>query len=147
MILVSLILFSLFVFLELSITWSKYPALLELVSKYHGTTNTDLQKIYVAAIESVTTEFVTPVTAFYTIFIPAVAAILVSLIMIKDNEFGKIISIIGLVSGICNAFSVIGGYFFAPFGQLVILGSFLILFWFLGVGIKMLQLRKRISIL
>ena len=59
------------------------------------TSNTELQKIYIAAIESVTSEFTTSVTAFYTIFIPSVAIILTSLIMIKDNKFVKIISFLG----------------------------------------------------
>ena len=45
MMLIACVLFVLFVFLELAITWSKYPALLDLVSRYQGTNSTELRTI------------------------------------------------------------------------------------------------------
>jgi hypothetical protein len=141
-ILISGTLFTLFVFLELAITWSNYPTLLELVSKYKLAANDTQKTIYLSGIEFASTEFQTPITAFYTIFIPAIAAILASCSMFKSKIFGKLIAYIGLISGICNAFSVLGGFFYKPFGKLVIAGSFLILFWFLGIGIYFLKLKQ-----
>jgi hypothetical protein len=145
MMLISFVLFILFVFLELAITWSKYPALLDLVSRYQGTENNELRTIYMAAIESLSIEFQTPVTAFYMIFIPSIAVIVASYVMIKVRVCSIAISIIGMISGICNSISVIGGYIYDPIELLVIPGSFLQLFWFLGIGITLIKQRKIIS--
>lgn len=137
--LISLILFTLFVFLELSITWSKYPSLLDLVSKYHSVSDGEMKLIYLAAIETVSAEFQTPVTNFYMIFIPSVATILACVAMFQTKLAHKSIVIIGLVSAICNAVGSMGGVFIKPLGNLVVAGSFLVLFWFVGVGIALLR--------
>jgi len=142
--LASLGLYCLFVFLELAITWSKYPVLLNLVSRFRTAASPDIQQMLVIGIGSVTSEIFSPMTAFYTIFIPSVAVIRASLVMIRDGNFGKVIPTVGMVSGFGNAVSVVGGFLFKPLGQLVVLGSVLVLIWFLGVGVKMLQLRRRV---
>ncbi|MDP1725950.1 MAG: DUF4386 family protein [Bacteroidota bacterium] len=140
--LISLMLFILFVFLELAITWSKYPALLEIVSRYQATENNELRTIYLAAIETLSVEFQTPITAFYCIFIPSIAVILASYVMIKERVGSIAISVIGLISGTCNAISALGRYIFEPLESIVVLGSFLSLFWFLGIGVTLIKKRK-----
>lgn len=140
--LISGVLFTLFVFLELAITWSNYPTLLELVSKYKLASTDEQKTIYLSAIEFASTQFQTPITAFYFIFIPSIAAILASYTMLMSKRFGKIIPYVGLISGLCNAFSVVGGFFYEPSKNLVIIGSFLILFWFLGIGIYFIKLKQ-----
>lgn len=144
MLLVSFSLFALFVVLELSITWSKYPAIIDLVSKYHLSTDSELKLIYLAAIETMSSEFQTVVTSFYMIFIPSIATILASIALFQTKISNRLIAIIGLISGSCNAISSMGGFIYKPLGNLVVLGSFLILFWFMGIGIALLKQRSNL---
>lgn len=137
--LVSAALFSLFVLLELSITWSKYPALLDLVGRHREAVGAEAPLVLQAAIEAVSAEFQTPVTAFYMIFVPSAAIIIASVAMLRTGAFGRITAIIGLASGVCNAISSLGRYLYEPLEKLVLPGSFLSLFWFLGVGIRLLR--------
>lgn len=138
------LLFTLFVFLELAITWINYPTIIELFQKYKLASSETQKQIILSAIEFASTSFQTPVTAFYTIVIPSLAVILASYVMLKSKEFGKVISWIGLVSGICNIISVLGGYFGTEFLEaLVIPGSFLSIFWFTGIGVHFIKLSKK----
>ncbi len=141
-ILVAQILFALFVFLELSLTWSNYPTIIELSQKYSLASVESQRLMILSVIEFASTEFQTPVTAFYTIVIPSLATILASYVMFKSKDFGKIIPSIGFISGICNIVSVWGGYFFEPLEKLVIPGSFLVLFWFAGIGLKFIKFSR-----
>ncbi len=132
-------LFTLFVFLELSITWSHYPTIIELFQKYNLASSESQRLMILSAIEFSSTSFQTHVTAFYTIVIPSLATVLASYVMYKSKEFGRIIPLIGFISGSCNTVSVWGGFFFESLERLVIPGSFLILLWFLGTGIKLIN--------
>lgn len=133
------IFFVLFVILELAGTWSLYPAIIELYQKYIISNSTSQQTIYISAIEYASTHFQTTVNAFYTIVLPSLATILYSYVMLKSRAFGKLIPIIGLISGICNTISVFGGLYFDPLKKLIIFGSFLSLFWFMGTGLKFIS--------
>ena len=141
-VMISELLFALFVFLELSITWTNYPTIIELSQKYALSSSETQRLMILSAIEFASTSFQTPVTAFYTIVIPSLATILASYVMFKYKDFGKIIPFIGFISGICNIISVWGGYFFEPLEKLVMPGSFLALFWFMGIGIKFIKKSK-----
>jgi len=101
-------LFALFVFLELSITWTNYPTIIELFQKYNLASSETQRLIILSAIEFASTSFQTPVTAFYTIILPSLATILASYVMFKSKDFGKIIPLIGFISGSCNIISVWG---------------------------------------
>lgn len=136
------LLFTLFVFLEFSITWTNYLTIIELAQKYNLASSDAQKQIILSAIEFASSSFQTPVTAFYTIVIPSLATILASFVMFKSRDFGKIIPLIGFISGTCNIISVWGGYFLEPLEKLVIPGSFLILFWFAGIGVKFIKLSK-----
>ncbi len=136
------VLFALFVFLELSITWTNYPTIIELFQRYNLASSETQKLMALSAIEFASASFQTPVTTFYTIVIPSLATILASYVLFKSKDFGKIIPFIGFISGICNIISVWGGYFFESLEKLVIPGSFLILFWFSGIGIKFIKLSK-----
>ena len=139
------ILFALFVVLELSGTWSIYPTILELYRNYELSDTAEKQLLYLAAIEYGSTHFQTSMNAFYAIMLPSLATIIYSIIMLKSKDFHKIISVIGLISGICNIVSVIGGLIFEPLKQLIMPGSFLSLFWFFGFGIKLIKESKEVN--
>jgi len=142
MILISVALCTLFVVLELSITWSNFPAIIELVNRY-GLATTETQKaLYLSTIEYASSVFQTPVNGFYTIFIPSIAVILFSIVMLKSAKFSKVVSYVGLLSGILNAFSVIGGLFSSTLELIVIPGSVLALIWKFAVGVKFLKLAR-----
>lgn len=137
------LLFSLFVFLELALTWSHYPAIIQLTQKYNLAASDTERTIILSAIESASSSFQTPITSFYTIIIPSLAIILVSYLMFKSKILGRFIPWIGLVSGVCNIISVLSGYFGVIWlGVLVIPASFLSLFWWGGIGIKFIKLSK-----
>ena len=142
MILVSGALFALFVVLELAITWSNYAAIIELINRYDLATTEPQRALYLSTIEYASSVFQTPVNAFYSIFIPSIAVILASIVMLKSEIFGKVASYTGLFSGTLNAFSVIGGFFNSTLALLVRPGSVLALIWFFAVGVKFLKLGR-----
>lgn len=139
LVLLSFSLFTLFMLLELSITWSRYPAILEIVSKYQASPDLELKSMYLASIEAISTEFQTVVTSFYMIFIPSLATIIASVALLKAKSVHRIIPFIGIISGSCNAISSIGGHFSKILDNLVVAGSFLALFWFFGIGLALVK--------
>lgn len=142
--LLATIFFSLFVVLELAGTWSIYPTIIELYKSYSLADSVAEQTIYLGAIEYGSTHFQTIINGFYAIILPAFAVIIYSFVMLRDKKFGKLIPTIGLMSGICNIISVLGGLIYEPLEKLVMPGSFLVLFWFLGLGIKFIRKSKQI---
>lgn len=137
------LLFSLFVFLELALTWNHYPTIIQLAQKYNLATTDSQKTVILSAIEYASASFQTPVTSFYTIVIPSLAIILASYVVLKNKTFGKVTPWIGIISGACNIISVLGGHFgIDSLGVLVIPGSFLSLFWWGGIGIKFIKLSK-----
>ena len=136
----------LFVVLELAGTWSLYPTIIELYKNYTISDSTAKQSLYLGAIEFASTQFQTSANSFYAIVLPSLAVIIYCLVMFISKHFGKLISIIGLISGICNIVSVLGGLVYEPLEKLIIPGSFLALFWFLGIGIKFFNESRRIII-
>jgi len=142
MVLVAGVLFALFVMLELSITWSNFPAIIELVNKYNLAATEAQKALYLSALEYASNIFQTPVTGFYMIVIPSIAVILFSILMLKSARFSKAASYIGISSGALNVLSVIGGLFSSTLGQLVVLGSVLALIWKFAIGVKFLRLAR-----
>lgn len=137
------LLFSLFVFLELSITWNHYPTIIQLTQKYNLATTEAQKTAILSAIEFASVSFQTSVTSFYTIIIPSLAIILASFVILKSNTSGKVIPWVGFLSGACNIISVLGGYFGIDLLRaLVMPGSFLSLFWWGGIGIKFIKLSR-----
>lgn len=131
--------FGLFVVLELAGTWSLYPTIIELYKNYTVADSSAGQAVYLGAIEYASTHFQTTANAFYAIVLPSLAVIIYCLVMLQGKGFGKLVPVIGLVSGICNILSVFGGLVYEPLERLIMLGSFLALFWFLGIGIGLLR--------
>ena len=141
-IMIAELLFALFVFLELSITWTHYPTIIELFQKYNLASSEAQRLMILSAMEFASASFQTPITAFYTIVIPSLATILASFVMFKSKNFGKTIPFIGFISGTCNVISIWGGYFVESLEKLIIPGSFFVLFWFMGIGIKFIKKSK-----
>jgi len=135
-------LFSLFVFLELAITWTAYPTIIELFKKYKLTEVGLEQERILSSIQYASAVFQTPVASFYFIIVPSLAALFASFTLLKSREFGKALPWIGFISGVCNIVSVFGGYIASPLKAMVVPGSFLILFWFGGIGIKLINISK-----
>lgn len=134
--------FSLFTFLELATTWTKYPSLLNLVGQYNNTSNQELRSHLLSAIEATSSSIHSIVIGFYTIIIPSIGVILASYHSLRRKTLGQLTNVLGLLAGSCNIIAVLGGLIYEPIGKLVIAGSFLSLFWFGGVGLKFLQMSK-----
>jgi hypothetical protein len=139
------IFFILFVVLELAGTWSLYPTIIELYKNYTISESSAEQSVYLGAIEYASTHFQTTANAFYAIVLPSLAVIIYSLVMLSGKGFGKPVPIIGLISGICNIVSVFGGLEYEALEKLIMPGSFLALFWFLGIGIKFIRESRKIT--
>jgi hypothetical protein len=139
------IIFILFVVLELAGTWALYPTIIDLYKKYTITDSPAKHSLYMAAIEYASTHFQTTANAFYAIVLPSLAVIIYCSVMLADKGFGKLIPFIGLISGTLNIVSVFGGFVFEPFEKLIMPGSFLSLFWFLGFGIKFIRESRTIK--
>lgn len=139
------IFFILFVVLELAGTWSLYPTIIELYKNYSSTNSAAMQAMYLGGIEYASIHFQTVVNSFYTIIFPSFAVVVYSFVMLKSKEFGKFVPIVGLISGICGIISVFGGLVYEPLEKLIMPGSFLALFWFLGVGIKFIRQSKEFA--
>ena len=138
------IFFILFVVLELAGTWSLYPTIIELFKSYTLSDSAAGQSVYIGAIEYASTHFQTTANAFYAVVLPSLAVIIYCGVMLKSKDFGKAVPVIGLISGICNIVSVFGGLIYQPLEKLIMPGSFLVLFWFLGVGLKLIKESRRI---
>lgn len=139
------LLFALFVFLELALTWTHYPTIIEMTQRYNIASSETQKLMILSAIEYASASFQTPITAFYTIVIPSLAVILASYVMQKSKEFGKVIPWIGLISGASNILSVLGEYFgVKPLEVLIMPGSFISLFWWGGIGLKLIKLSKKV---
>lgn len=136
---VAAVFFMLFVVLELAGTWSIYPSIIELHKKYLTATSVANQSLYLGALEYASTHFQTTVNSFYTIVLPALSILIYSTVMLKSGKFGKLLPTVGLVSAISNIISVFGGLLYEPLKQLIMPGSFIILFWFLGIGIRFIK--------
>lgn len=142
---VAAVFFILFVVLELAGTWSIYPSIIVLYKKYLSTSSAADQSMYLSAIEYASTHFQTTVNSFYTIVLPCFSAFIYGVVMFKSGKYGKLLPIVGLVSAICNFVSVFGGLLYEPLKQLIMPGSFLSLFWFLGLGVKFIGESKKVS--
>lgn len=137
------LLLTLFVFLELALTWSHYPTIIELTQQYKIATSETQKTIILSAIEYASTSFQTPITSFYTIILPSIGILLANVFILKCKSFGKVLPWIGLLTALCNIVSVMGGYMgIEALKSLVIPGSFLSLFWWGGIGIKFIKLSK-----
>lgn len=134
--------FSLFAFLELATTWTKYPSLLNLVGQYNNASNQELRSHLLSAIEATSSSIHSIVIGFYTIIIPSIGVILASYHSLRSKTLGQLTNVLGLLAGSCNIIAVLGGLIYEPIGKLVIAGSFLSLFWFGGIGLKFLQMSK-----
>lgn len=139
------IFFILFVILELAGTWSIYPTIIEIFNKYHETSAIDKQAMYLGSIDYASAHFQTLINSFYVIVLPSLAVIIISLVMWKEKNFGKTVPAVGIVSAVCNITSVFGALAYAPLAKLVMPGSFLILFWFLGFGMKFVKESKKLK--
>lgn len=140
------IFFVLFVVLELAGTWSLYPSIIELYNNYMMSDSAASQSVYLGAIEFASTHFQTTANSFYAIVLPSLAVIIYSSAMYLSKDFNRIIPIIGIASGALNIISVFGGLLFEPLERLIMPGSFLVLFWFLGAGIKLMRESRSISV-
>ncbi|MGZ5242829.1 MAG: DUF4386 family protein [Bacteroidia bacterium] len=136
------IFFVLFAILELAGTWSIYPTIIKLYEDYKLSNISEKRMLYLAAIEYGSAHFQTSMNGFYSIVLPSLATIIYNVVMFRSKDFSKTISMIGLIAGICNIVSVFGGLIYDPLKQLVMPGSFLSLFWFLGIGIKFIKASK-----
>jgi hypothetical protein len=136
--LIAVALMTLFVVLDLAVTWTNYGALLTLSSGYAGAT-TGQRATYVAAAGYSSSVLSSGVAAVYTIMVPSLAILIVGLVMLK-GVFHKGVAYLAVVTGAAGILSVVGSFLTTAFNVAVVLTSALTTIWILAVGIRLFRL-------
>ena len=136
--LMAVALMTLFVVLDLAVTWTNYGALLTLSSRYAGAT-TSQRATYVAAAGYSSSVLSSGVAAVYTIMVPSLAILIVGLVMLK-GVFHKGVAYLAVVTGAAGTLSVVGSFLTTAFNVAVVLTSALTTIWILAVGIRLFRL-------
>jgi hypothetical protein len=89
----------LFVILDLSVTWTAYPALIAAGVDYGAATTTAQQAAAVAAAAYPSALLGSPVAGTYAILIPSLGVLLAGLVMLK-GAFGKATAYVALATGL-----------------------------------------------
>lgn len=135
------VLLTLFVVLDLAITWPNYSAMITLGQKYASATD-HVQKQTILTAAYYPSEILdSKLLGIYIILIPSIGILLVGLVMLQ-GVFNKVTAYTALSSGVLGIISVVGPFFYAPLGLAIILGSTLTLIWSFLVGVKLMQLSR-----
>jgi len=135
------ILFALFIVLDLGVTWPNYSSLIQLSQNYGTATNEDQRLSHVSAANYASEVLTSPILSLYIILIPALAILIISLVMLK-GIFSKTTAYLGMATGVLGIVSVVGPFLFSVLGLTVILASVLTLLWCLFVGHKLYRLGR-----
>lgn len=123
---------SLFVVLDLAVTWMHHASLLALFRNYSSAADEAHRAAYLAAAEYASSIYATPLLTFYIIVIPSVGVLLASITMMKAR-FGKASAWTGVITGVFGLLSLTG---FFPLVMANALGA---MFWFFLVGTRLLR--------
>ena len=130
---------TLFVALELAITWPNYAALIGLSIPYAAAA-TDAQRARVIVdAEYVSALLSTPLVAIYTILVPGMGVFITGSVML-NGAFSKAAAWLGVVTGILALVASIGPLLVSALSPAIIVVSTLTLIWFLLVGYRLIRL-------
>jgi hypothetical protein len=132
-------LLSLFVVLDLAITWPNFSALITLSGKYNVALGETQRMALVAAANYAHEILSSRLFAVYVILVPALGIFLIGFVMLKE-AFHKITAYLGVATGILGLIAVVGPFFIAALGMMVIITSILTTIWVFFVGYKLLKL-------
>lgn len=131
---------SLFVVLDLAVTWTNYAALIALSGSYAAAANEAQQAaaiaaaIYPAAVVDSSLLFV------YNTLTLSVGILIAGFVMLK-GVFNKVTAYVGLATGILGIIAVAGSWFTSALGVATLLASALTMLWVFLVGSRLIRLR------
>lgn len=137
MIMTGAVLLTIFVVLDLAITWPNYSAMITLGQKYAMAEASQKQVLLTVAYYP--SEILdSTLLGIYIILVPSIGILLIGLVMLR-GIFNKATAYMALGSGILGIISTVGPFFYKPLGLMVVLGSTLTLIWSFQVGVKLIQ--------
>jgi hypothetical protein len=136
MMLVGAGLLTLFVVLDLAVTWPNYAALMTLSTEAAGATGADRATLVAAASypSAVLASLLFPV---YAILVPALGILAIGVVMLRGS-FDRASGSIGVATGALGTVAVVGGLIVDAVGLLAVLTALLTTVWFFVVGYRLL---------
>lgn len=134
------LLVSLFVFLDLALTWPHFVSLISLSKDYSLATGSAQSMIIVLA-NYVINGVLSPLASFYIILVPGLGILLMSIAMLR-GVFGKATAYAGIATGIFSVISFVGPAFTDALGLAIIFASLLTLVWCFLAGVRLYRLSR-----
>lgn len=133
---------TLFVVLDLALTWPNYAALITLSGAHAQAAES--QKAALLAVADYPARIVeSTLLFFYNSLIPS-AGILAAGLVMRQGPFGKPTAYLGILTGILGIVSVLGPIFLSALSATIILTSVLTTVWVLMAGIRLLTLSRQL---
>jgi len=124
---------SLFIVLDLAVTWANYASLISLSGSYAAATSDAQRESYVAAANYAAAVLASRLEIAYSIVNLSFAILLIGAVMLK-GVFNKITAYLGLATGLVGIASLAG------FGVTVIVNAVLATVWIFLIGYRLLRL-------
>jgi hypothetical protein len=128
-----------FVVLDLAVTWPTYASLITLSGNYAAATSDAQRAAIVTASRGSTAVLASTLFGVYTILVPSVGILIISLGMLK-GEFGKVTACSGVASGILGIVAVVGPFAVSGLGAAVVVASVFTTVWLLLLGRRLCRL-------
>lgn len=132
---------SLFVILDLTLTWTNYAALIPLSDRFAHAGSEAHRAAITATAEYPTLIIESSLLFFYNSLSLALGILVVGIVM-RRGVFGQGIAWIGITGGILGIVSVVGSLFVAGSSAGIILTSILTTIWTFLVGLKLRKLAR-----
>jgi len=124
---------TLFIVLDLSVTWVNYASLISLSHSYAAATNDAQRAAFVAAANYPSAVLASRVETVYAIVVLSFAILMISLVMLR-GVFNRATAYLGLATGILGIASITG------WSVTIIMNAVLATVWILFVGYRLYRL-------
>ena len=138
-VMVGVLLLALFVVLDLAVTWPNYAGLITLSGDFAEATSGAEQAAFVAAASYPASVLESSLFAFYVILVPALAILVIGLVMLQGGRFGRSTAWLGVATGVLGVIAVVGPIFASALDPAVIITAVLTTVWVLVVGYRLLR--------
>jgi len=132
---------SLFVVLDLAITWTAYPSLIMLGGNYAAATSDAQRAIIVAAASYPSAIIDSPLAGIYAILFPGLGELLAGLAM-RKGIFSKTLAYMGIIAGVCGILAGIGPIFIRDLETAQYINASLAMIWFFFAGLKLYKFSR-----
>ena len=106
-------------------TWPNYAALITLSGDFAVATGGAEQAAFVAAASYPASVLESSLFAFYVILVPALAILVIGLVMMQGSRFGRSTAWLGVATGVLGVIAVVGPIFASALDPAVIITAVL----------------------